>query len=45
MPQYNDPLRLLTLAGDLSDRGWPANRIEKILGANFARLFAEVWKG
>ena len=33
-----------TLADDLAHRGWPASRIEKILGTNFARLFAEVWK-
>jgi membrane dipeptidase len=43
VPEYNDARRLLTLANDLSDRGWPAKRIEKILGANFARLFGEVW--
>jgi membrane dipeptidase len=45
IPEYNDPRRFFTLANDLSDRGWPERRIEKILGANFARLFAEVWKG
>jgi membrane dipeptidase len=45
IPEYNDPLRFYTLANDLSDRGWPERRVEKILGANFARLFAEVWKG
>ncbi|MBL8267288.1 dipeptidase [Steroidobacter sp.] len=43
IPEYNDPLRLLTLAGDLSRRGWPEGRIEKILGRNFARLFEAVW--
>ena len=35
--------RFFTLANDLTDRGWPAKRVEKILGANFARLFGEVW--
>jgi microsomal dipeptidase-like Zn-dependent dipeptidase len=25
------------------NRGWPNTRIDKLLGANFARLFAEVW--
>lgn len=45
IPEYNDPRRFFTLANDLSDRGWPEPRIGKILGANFARLFAEVWKG
>jgi membrane dipeptidase len=43
VPEYNDPLRFERLAGDLSRRGWPASRIEKLLGANFARLFAAVW--
>ncbi|MGH8174904.1 MAG: dipeptidase [Steroidobacter sp.] len=44
IPEYNDARRFLTLANDLSDRGWPQRRIEKILGANFARLFSAVWK-
>lgn len=43
VPEYNDARRFYTLANDLSDRGWPAKRVEKILGANFARLFSEVW--
>jgi membrane dipeptidase len=43
IPEYNDPRRFLTLANDLADRGWAGARIEKILGANFARLFSEVW--
>ena len=43
VPEYNDEHRFLTLANDLSERGWNAKRIEKILGANFARLFGEVW--
>ena len=43
VPEYNDEHRFFTLANDLSDRGWPAKRVEKILGANFARLFSEVW--
>jgi membrane dipeptidase len=43
VPEYNDARRFFTLANDLSDRGWPAKRIEKILGANFVRLFSEVW--
>lgn len=44
IPEYNDPRRFKTLADDLSRRGWPASRIEKILGANFARLFQDAWK-
>jgi membrane dipeptidase len=43
VPEYNDARRFFTLANDLSDRGWNSRRIEKILGANFARLFGEVW--
>jgi membrane dipeptidase len=44
IPEYNDPRRFQTLSDDLAHRGWPSGRIEKILGKNFARLFAEVWK-
>jgi membrane dipeptidase len=44
VPEYNDPRRLRTVADDLASRGWPASRIEKILGKNFARLFGDVWK-
>jgi membrane dipeptidase len=43
VPEYNDARRFFTLATDLSERSWPAQRIEKILGANFARLLGEVW--
>jgi membrane dipeptidase len=43
VPEYDDPLRFYRLAGDLAQRGWPAGRIDKLLGSNFARLFAEVW--
>jgi membrane dipeptidase len=44
IPEYNEPRRFKSLADDLSHRGWTSGRIEKILGRNFARLFAEVWK-
>jgi membrane dipeptidase len=43
IPEYNEPRRFLKLADDLAKRGWSGARVEKILGANFARLFAEVW--
>ncbi|HEY7641688.1 MAG TPA: membrane dipeptidase, partial [Steroidobacteraceae bacterium] len=43
VPEYNDARRFFKLANDLTDRGWPAKRVEKILGANFARLFGDVW--
>lgn len=41
--EYNTPDRFLRLADDLSKRGWPARRIDKLLGANFRRLLGEVW--
>jgi membrane dipeptidase len=43
IPEYNEPLRFLKLADDLVRRGWKPSRVDKILGANFARLFGEVW--
>jgi membrane dipeptidase len=43
VPEYNDPARFARLANDLANRGWSSSRIDKLLGANFARLFAEVW--
>ncbi len=43
VPEYNDSRRFKHLADDLIRRGWSSTRIEKILGANFARLFTEVW--
>jgi membrane dipeptidase len=41
--ELNTPRRLLTLAELLAGRGHAATRIEKVLGGNFARLFAETW--
>jgi membrane dipeptidase len=43
VPEYNEPLRFYKLANDLARRGWSSGRIDKLLGANFARLFSEVW--
>jgi membrane dipeptidase len=45
VPEYNDPRRFEHLANDLARRGWPDSRIDKLLGANFARLFTQVWDG
>jgi membrane dipeptidase len=39
----NTPRRFETLAGMLLARGHSTVRVEKLLGANFARLFGEVW--
>jgi membrane dipeptidase len=41
--EYNEPRRFLHLAEDLARRGWTSSRIEKLLGANFARVYTEVW--
>jgi membrane dipeptidase len=41
--EYNEPRRFLRLAEDLSRRGWPASRIDRLLGANFARVYGQVW--
>jgi membrane dipeptidase len=43
VPEYNEPLRFYKLANDLKARGWSDTRIDKLLGANFAHLFAQVW--
>jgi membrane dipeptidase len=39
----NGPDKFRELAGLLSARGWPAARIEKLLGGNVARVFGSVW--
>lgn len=41
--ELNNPRRLETLGGMLARRGHKPARIEKILGGNFARLFADAW--
>ena len=43
VPDLNAPNRFDVLAAKLSARGHSDARIEKILGANFARVFADVW--
>ncbi len=43
IPDLNTADRFDTLASLLSKRGHSGARIEKILGGNFARVFAEVW--
>jgi membrane dipeptidase len=42
---YNEAPRYASLAADLSERGWPQARIDKLLGGNFMRLFGEAWGG
>jgi membrane dipeptidase len=41
----NSHMRFRMLAGALSDAGWPAARIDKVLGANVLRLYGEAWGG
>jgi len=43
IPEYNTPDRFLKLGDDLSKRGWPARRVDKLLGGNFHRLLGDVW--
>ncbi len=43
VPELNHPRRLETIADMLAARGHPSRAIEKVLGANFVRLFDEVW--
>ena len=43
VPQLNAPRRLELIADHLASRGHPSARIEKIIGANWLRLFGEVW--
>lgn len=42
-PDLNTPRRLELIAEGLDARGHKARVIEKVIGANFARVFAEVW--
>lgn len=44
VPELNTPRRLDTIADLLAARGHPARVIEKVIGANFVRLFGEVWR-
>jgi membrane dipeptidase len=43
VPEWNSPNRFRLLAEALDTAGWPASRIEKVLGANLLRLFEDVW--
>jgi membrane dipeptidase len=42
---FNSHMRFRMLADALSSAGWPATRIDKVLGANLLRLYGEVWGG
>lgn len=45
VPDLNEPDRMYRLADALARRGWPSARIEKLMGANFLRVFGEAWGG
>ena len=40
----NTPRRIEVIADQLLKRGYPAAVAEKVVGANFARVFTEIWK-
>ena len=44
VPELNHPRRMEAIADALSARGHPDRVIERVLGANWLRLFAEVWR-
>jgi membrane dipeptidase len=39
----NTPRRIEIIADGLLKRGYPADVVEKVIGANFARAFADIW--
>jgi membrane dipeptidase len=39
----NTPRRIEIIADGLLKRGYPAGVVEKVVGANFARVFADIW--
>jgi len=41
----NTPRRIEVITDGLLKRGYPAGVVEKVLGANFARVFADIWTG
>ncbi len=43
VPELNDPMRMSMVADGLLARGHGEERVEKILGGNWMRLFGEVW--
>lgn len=45
VPELNVPRRMELIADRLSARGHPDRVIEKVIGANWLRLFEEVWGG
>jgi len=44
IPELNGPRKLEKVADALLERGHSERRVEKIIGANFVRLFDDVWR-
>jgi membrane dipeptidase len=42
---YNSVDRYERFAGDLAKRGWSQSRLEKLMGANFLRVYKDAWGG
>jgi membrane dipeptidase len=45
LPDYNSLDRYSRLAWDLGRRGWSEERITKLMGGNFLRVYREAWGG
>ena len=43
--ELNSPMRFRMLSDALGKAGWPAARVDKVLGGNLLRLYGEVWGG
>ena len=43
VPDLNHPRRMETICSALVARGYSSRVVEKVIGANFLRLFSEVW--
>jgi membrane dipeptidase len=43
VPDLNGPDHMQVIAAELAKRGQPAAVIEKVMGANFARVIGEIW--
>jgi membrane dipeptidase len=39
----NTPRRIEVIADQLLKGGYPARTVEKVIGANFVRVFGEIW--
>jgi membrane dipeptidase len=39
----NLPRKIEVIADQLLKRGYPARTAEKVIGANFVRVFSEIW--